>query len=149
MSAITNASLQSEQVAPISKLWWVGLVAAGVAATVNVIFFTITKTLGVPYIMPVQGPGSPLEILPVEIVVISSIAPAIGATILYLILGKFLSRPVRIFLIISIIFWVISFIPPLTLPTSVTVSTKASLCAMHVLAGTVIVGVLTTIGRKR
>jgi hypothetical protein len=45
--------------------------------------------------------------------------------------------------------FVISFILPLSLPSSVAASTKISLSLMHILAGAVIVGVLTTLGREK
>ncbi len=148
MSTATQNLNQHGQVAPISKIWWVGLVAAISAAVVNVIFFLVTKGLGVPYIMPLQGPDAALEALPAMMVAIASIIPAIGATILLVILGKFLANPIRIFWIISGVFLVISFAGPLTEPATVAVSTKIALNIIHVIAGVAIVGVLTKLGQK-
>lgn len=147
MSAVTQSSVQAGQVAPISKLWWVGLVAALSATVANVIFFVVTKGLGIPYILPLQGPEAPLELLPVMMVVIASMVPTIGATFLLVVLGKFLAKPLRVFWIISVVFLLGSLVLPLTLPVTVAVSTKIGLSAMHVIAGAAIVGVLSKLGR--
>ena len=61
MNAESNPA-QSEQIIPISKLWWVGLVAAAAASIANLIFFWVTKSVfGIPYIIPMGGPGGPLQ----------------------------------------------------------------------------------------
>lgn len=147
MSVITTSS-QEQQVVSISKLWWVGLVAAAGAAIANLILFLITRGLGIPYAMPLQGPDAALEPLPASMVIIASAVPAIGATILLAILVKFLAQPIRVFWIITAVFLVISFAGPLTLPATVALSTKIGLTLMHVVAWAVIVGILTTLGRE-
>ena len=153
MSTSINAasnSTQNEQVVPFSKLWRVGLIAAVGAASVNLVYFWVTKSVfAIPYIIPMGGPSGPLMSLPAVIIIMFNVVPAIGATILLAILGKFLSHPFRVFWIISVVVFVISFILPLSLPSGVATSTKISLSLMHVLAGTVIVGVLTTLGREK
>ena len=76
-----------------------------------------------------------------------NIVPAIGATILLAVLGKFLSRPFRVFWIISVVAFLVSYMLPLTLPAGVVTSTKIGLGLMHISAAVVIVGVLTRQGR--
>ncbi len=153
MTTTTDAesnSSQNEQVVPIRKLWWVGLVAAVGAATANLTFFWITKgVFDIPYLIPMGGPSGPLGALPAVLIIIFNVVPAIGATILLAILGKVLSRPIRAFWIISVVVFAISFILPLTLPATVATSTIVSLSLMHPIAGAVIVGVLTTLGREK
>jgi len=147
MSAATNTAAQNERVVAISKLWWVGLVA-GVGATIaNFVFYWITKSvLGIPYIIPLGGPNGPLGPLPLAAIIIFNVVPAVGATILLAILGKFLSRPFRMFWIISVVVLAVSFILPLSLPSGVTTSTKIGLSLMHIITMPVIVGVLTKFG---
>ena len=141
MSATANTAVQNEQVVAISKLWWVGLVAGVGAVLANLIFFGITKgVFGIPYRIPIRGPVG---------IIILSFVPAIGATILLAILGKFLSRPFRVFWIISVVVFLISFTLPLTLPAEVATSTKIGLSLMHFIAAPVIVGVLSTLGREK
>ena len=153
MSTSINAastSTQNEQVVPFSKLWRVGLIAAVGAVSVNLVYFWVTKSVfGIAYIIPMGGPSGPLMSLPAVIIIMFNVVPAIGATILLAVLGKFLSHPFRVFWIISVVVFVISFILPLSLPSSVAASTKISLSLMHILAGALIVGVLTALGREK
>ena len=95
------------------------------------------------------GPSGPLRALPAALIIIFNVVPAIGATILLAILGKVLSRPIRVFWIISAVVFVLSFVLPLGLPSSVASSTRIGLSVMHPTAGAVIVGVLTTLGRQK
>ncbi len=153
MATTTNAasnSAQNEHIVPISKLWWVGLVAAVGASIANLVVFWITKgVFGIPYIIPMGGPSGPLRALPAALIIIFNVVPAIGATILLAILGKVLSRPIRAFWIISVVVFAISFILPLGLPSRVATSTRIGLGLMHPIAGGVIIGVLTTLGREK
>ncbi len=153
MAATTNAernSAQNEQIVPISKLWWVGLVAAASASIANLVYFWVTKSVfGIPYIIPRGGPGGPLTAMPAALIIVFNVVPAIGATILLAILGKFVSRPFRVFWIISVAVFILSFMLPLTLPSAVATSTKIGLSLMHIIAAAVIVGVLSTLGREK
>jgi len=149
MNAESN-SPQSEQIIPISKLWRVGLVAAAAASIANLIFFWVTKSVfGIPYIIPMGGPGGPLTAMPAALIIVFSAVPAVGATILLAILSKVASRPMRVFWIISVVVFVLSFVLPIGLPSSVATSTRIGLPLMHVIAAAVIVGVLTTLGRQK
>jgi len=140
----TNLS-QAKRIA-FGRLWWVGPLAAAATAVANLIVFAIEKNLfGLELIMPLQPGAAPVP-LPVTPVIITSAIPAIAATILFAILGRFAPRPALIFQIISVIFLIVSFGAPLTLP--VDTATKIALSVMHVVAWAVIVGVLTTLGRE-
>jgi len=153
MAATTNAasnSAQDEQIVPISKLWWVGLVAAAGASIANLVFFWVTKSVfGISYIIPMGGPSGPLTAMPAGLIVVFCVVPAVGATILLAILSKVASRPMRAFWIISAVVFVISFVLPIGLPSSVATSTRIGLALMHVIAAAVIVGVLSTLGRQK
>lgn len=146
MSAVATSN-QSQKIAPLSKLWWVGLVAGVASAVANLIFFFITSAAGVVYMIPLQGPESPLEALPAFAVIMASFVPAIGATVLFFLLGRFLSQGVRIFVIVSVLFLIASFALPFTLPATVAISAKIALNVMHVISGSVIMGVLLRWGR--
>ena len=150
MSTLADTkTTEGTQVAPISKLWWVGLAAAVASALGNVIVYGLGALLSVPWFVP-AGPGSTeLMPLPIFAVILFSAVPAIVATIIYAILGKFLARPILIFWIISIVFLLVSFFPVITLPENVFLSTRIGLSIMHVVAGGAIVGILTIVGRKK
>lgn len=132
----------------LSRLLWAGP-AAGIAAAIgNLIVFAVAKNLfGIPFVMPLSGPDSPLEPLPAFAVIVASMIPALAAAIFLWLLGKFAPRPVLIFQLVSIIFLLVSFGGPFSLP--VDVATQLALSLMHVVAGVVIVGGLTVLGRKK
>lgn len=146
MSTITSSN-QAQKIAPLSKLWWVGLVAGAASAVANLVFFFITSAAGLVYQIPLQGPDAPLEALPAFAIIVASVVPAIGATLLFFLLGRFLSQGVRIFVIVSVLFLIASFAMPFTLPATVAMSTKIALNVMHVISGVAIVGVLLKWGK--
>lgn len=132
----------------IGRLWWVGLFAATDAAIGNVIVFALGKSLlGISFLMPPKPGVTELVPLSMTNVVIASVVPAVAATVFLAILGKFAPRPIRVFRIISVVFLLVSFGGPLSLP--VDLSTKVALSVMHVVAGAVIVGMLTVLGREK
>lgn len=142
MSTVTNVSTPSEQVAT-NKLWQVGGIAA-VSATLGnlIVWFVATRLLQMELIVFAQGPGSPLMPVSPGMVILTSAVPAVGATILLAVLGKWVARPFRIFQIISAVFLLLSLGGPLSLPAEVTMSAKVVLSLMHVIAGATIVWVL-------
>lgn len=147
MSTLTASNAKTERIS-FSRLLWVGPLAAVIAAVANLIVFVIAQNLLGITLMGPAGPGSTEMVpMPAIAVVIMSVIPAIGATTLLAVLGKFLARPTRVFWIISLIFLLLSFVTPLGLPVSVAV--KVTLELMHVVAAVAIVGVLTTLGRER
>lgn len=153
MTTTTNtesASNRNEQIIPINKFWRVGLIAAAGATFANLVFFWFTKAVfGISYIIPMGGPSGPLEPLPAAIIIVFDVVSAVGATILLALLGKYVARPIRLFWIISGVLFLLSFILPLTLPSSVATSTKIGLGLMHPIAWLVIAVVLTRLGREQ
>lgn len=147
MSTLTTSKAKSERIS-FSRLLWVGPLAGVVAAIANLIIFGVAKNLvGIPFVIPLSGPGSPLEPLPAFMIIVGSIGPALGAAVLLWILGKFAPRPLWIFWIVSLLFLILSFGGPLPLP--VDLPTKLALSLMHVVAAVAIVGLLTTLGQEK
>jgi hypothetical protein len=143
---MSSTNLSQTKRIVFGRLWWVGPLAAAAAAVANVIVFMIEKNLfGLEFIMPLQ-PGAEAAPLTVVPVIVTSVIPAIAATILFAVLGRFTRRPILIFQIIALLFLIVSFGGPLNLP--VDAATKAGLGVMHIGAWAAIVGVLTTLGRK-
>ncbi|MDK1030279.1 MAG: DUF6069 family protein [Anaerolineae bacterium] len=144
-----TAKTKDEQVVPISKLWWVGLLAVVAAAIPNLVYFWITKNVfDIPYLIARGGTG-PMLPLPWFMIILFILVPTISATILLAILGKLVSRPFLVFWIISGVVLVLSFIPTFSLPSNIVNSTKIGLGLMHVIAAPIVVGVLSTLGRKK
>jgi len=142
-----NNAVQKERLS-LKKLGWVGPAAGVVAAVANLIVFFVAKSLfGIPFVFPLNGPGTPAEPLPAFMVVIATLVPALAATVFLAILSKFAPRPVLIFQIVAVVFLLLSFGGPFSLP--VDLATKLALSLMHVIAGVVIVGGLTTLGYEK
>jgi hypothetical protein len=74
--------------------------------------------------------------------------PAIGASVLLVILNRFVSRPMRVFQWIAAIFLFVSLGSPLFLPPLET-STRIVLGIMHIVTGGAIVGVLSMLGKEK
>lgn len=95
-----------------------------------------------------QSPGStslaPLTIGPI---VGASIVPAIGAAVLLAVLGRFVSRPFRIFHIVAAVILLLSLGGPLNLPIGG--AEKVVMAVMHVVTAAAIVGILSVLGRKQ
>jgi hypothetical protein len=84
--------------------------------------------------------------------ILFTIVPAIVATLLYAALLRFTRRPARVFAVISAIVFVVTTIPDFTYIPSVPGATSgqtAVLVLMHIVAATVIVGMLTKLSRPQ
>lgn len=129
------------------RLPLVALLAAMVAATSNALIYFAASGLGfIPQDVFIASPGgeAPLTVGPV---VISSIAGAVGAAIVFALVGLFSRRPIRTFRIVAAVALVLSFVTPVTIPGAA-VAMVLSLELMHVAAWAVIVGLLTTLARR-
>ena len=146
MPTSSTISSSIERVA-FRKLLWVGPMAAVAAFVAVVVVFGIAGLFGVP--LEVMAPPTYETLSPMEVSFIAqaTIPPAIGATILLAILGRFTRRPFLIFQIIAAVFLLLSFGGPLSLPVSGVV--KMVLGLIHIVAAGTIVGVLSTLGRER
>lgn len=146
MSTLTSSPVSSVERVATRKLWWVGLVGGIIAAVANVIVLLIANGMGVPMDIPAQPGTTTLIPLSAVQVGIASIVPALGAAGLLALLGRFTQRPITIFLAISAVFLLLSFVP--LLGTPIVGSTKVVLGLMHLVAAVPIVGALVTQGRE-
>ncbi len=138
--------MATEKAIPSRKLWRAGWLAAALATGVNLAIFFIGKlAFEVPFIIPMGGPSGPLMSMPFIIVVVFSIAAALGATALLILLRKYTSHPLRNFLILSGVVFLISFMIPIGLPDTVASSTRLSLILMHFPTAAIIVGLLSRV----
>ena len=119
------------------------LLAALTAAVANALVYFAASGLGfIPQSILVPTPSGehPLTVAPVAV---SSLVGAIGAAIVFAIIGLFARRPVKLFRIVATVVLVLSFAMPLTIPGA-PVAMILSLEVIHVVAWAVIVGFLTT-----
>ena len=127
----------------LKKLWWAGPLTVLSAVIGVLIVRTIARAiLSAPY-----APGLDMIMLPIFLTVVLCTA----AVIVYALVGRFAKNPVRTYIIISVVFLLISFVPDFGVvsmpmpgagwPYAITLMT------MHVVAGGITVpmlGKLTT-----
>ena len=129
------------------RLLWVGPMAMGLAVSANLAVFTIVREVfSVQFIKPLRPEAPPVP-LPISMVIMASAIPAIGATLSYGILHKFVPRSIVVFRFAAAAFFLLSIAGPFNLP--VDISTKLALALMHLVAGLTIVGVLTMLAPER
>ena len=118
-----------------------GLLAGAFAAAVNALVLVIWSSLFGAVVVP------PDETLTLGPVVAASAIGAIGAAVVFVIIGRFSRRPVRVFRITALVVLLLSLVPiPLQ---GVAGPSAGALALMHVLAAAIAVGVLTTTPRER
>ncbi len=144
----TNTLLNKEISA--RKLWVPVLIAAVIATSANVIFyFFVTRFLGEPLLFPEQFPPPETSPMPVTDVIIFSVIFSIGAGMVFFIIAKLSQRPIRTFLIVSVMVLILSLALPLQIPTPpVTMSAKLTLVTMHIIGAIAVVGTLIGLGKR-
>ncbi|MBA2690943.1 MAG: hypothetical protein H0U65_00405 [Rubrobacter sp.] len=123
------------------------LVAAAAASIANVLVLFAASGAGFitrDVLVPTAGGESPIT---TGMVVASSVAGAVAATAVFAGIGLFARRPMRIFRIVSVAALALSFAMPLTLAAPVPMI--LSLEAMHIVAWAAVVGILTTLPRRK
>ena len=114
-----------------------GFLAGLVAAVINAVLFFIGSSMGAfPPTVIIPNSGQPLTLVPV---LVSSILPAILAGLLLALLNRFTKQPLRIVNIIAVVFLMLSFAGPFSIPGA-PISMIVFLNLMHV----VVVGAVLT-----
>ena len=125
----------------------VALLTALATALANALVYFAASGLGTisqSVLLPSPMGFSPLT---VSLVATTSVIGAIGASIVFAIIGLLARRPVRLFRIVAAVVLVLSLVPPATVP-GVPVAMRLSLAVMHVVAWVVSVGLLTALARQ-
>jgi hypothetical protein len=129
----------------LKRLLWASPLAGIAAALVNALVYLLAREAGaIPPDIIVPNAQEPITIVPV---MVASFIPAIPAGIILAILTALTSRPVRYFIVISVILLVLSFYTPFTIP-DVIMPMIVALNLMHVTAAAAIVAVLIKLGRQ-
>jgi hypothetical protein len=129
-----------EQV-PAGRLYRVGALAAVVSASANVLVLAMASSLFGPVVVP------PDKAVTIGQVVGASVAGAVGAAVIFAVIGRFSRRPIRAFWGIAAVGLLLSFLPIAL--AGVTGSSAGTLAFMHVVAASTNVGLLTALARKR
>lgn len=100
----------------LGAVWKAGALAAVVSAVVNTILFYGGAAFGAfPTDIIVPNSGRPLTVVPV---IAASVIGALGGTIVYAILSRFMQRSTthRVFMIIALVVLLLSFFMPFSIP---------------------------------
>ncbi|MCE7947086.1 MAG: hypothetical protein DYG88_06630 [Chloroflexi bacterium CFX4] len=146
-----SVSAQPEGLAPARQIWQVGILAAVVAAVLNVVVYFIASALGANFtFFPPEIPAPPFPLVVVGTTVIGVLA----GTFVYTLMPRFSKRPVSTFRTVAIVVLVLSFAQPLLLvtgvfpvPEPIGIGTILALEIMHVIAGVLCIWLLTTRAR--
>jgi hypothetical protein len=119
----------------LKKLWWVGPLTV-LAAIIGVL---IVRAIAMAILSAPYAPG--LEMIAIPIIL--TLVLCTGAVLVYALVGRFSKNPVRTFLIISVIFLVISFLPDIAVASAPLPGAgwpySITLMIMHIVAGAITV----------
>jgi len=122
----------------LKKLWWVGPLTV-LSAIIGVL---IVRAIARMILQPPYAPGLAMIALPIVLTLILCAA----AVIVFALVGRFAKKPVRTYLIISIIFLLISFLPDIAVVSAPFPGAgwayAITLMIMHVVAGFITVFLL-------
>ena len=106
MEATQGNRARGERVAGFGRLLAYGVVAGVVAAVLNAVVYLVASALGaIPLDVEIGNTGGPL---PLGAVITFSFVPALLAAALLALLGRFVSRPIRVFTVVAIVVFLLS-----------------------------------------
>ena len=124
----------------VNQFWKIGVTAGILAAAGNLLVMIVGKNLlDVPFMVPSPDGSDQSTQISLLDVVLSSILPALGATILFVILQQISAHPVRLFLAIAGLLFLFSFF---LLLVETDPSTRICLGLMHLIAAGITIGLL-------
>jgi hypothetical protein len=126
---------------PAGRLLRVAVLAAGFSAIANALVLAFASSLFGPVVIP------PDEAVTFGQVMGTSVAGAVGAAIIFAVIGRFTRRPIRAFWGIAAVGLLLSFLPIAF--AGVTGSSAGALALMHMVAAATNVGLLTALASKK
>lgn len=136
----------ARQPSTIIPLWLAGLIAAGLSAGANAVIYGIARAADlIPHAVLVETPGG-REPITLPQVLLLSILPVVGATLLYALLRRVTVRPVRTVWVIGGIVLLASFAMPFAIP-DVPLRMALTLNLMHIVTALAALGALTRLAR--
>ena len=128
----------------LARLWHAGVLAAIIAAALNVVIYVTAGALGTPFV--VQPPNrEPSEVTAGGVIAITAVTLLI-ATVVYGILRRLTRQAFRVFVLLAIVAFLLLLIPPLGAAQEL--STAVALILMHVVATGSILGALALFERN-
>ena len=111
-------------------VWRYGVLAAVIAAVINAIIWLIARALGVSF--RVQPPGQTESTVNLLAVILITIVPILLGVGVYVLLHRLSRRPFLVFLIIALVVFVLSLLPPLSAADET--GTQVALILMRIVA---------------
>lgn len=97
-------------------LWWAVPAVAFLAAAVNGTIYVVASKLGAfPPGVIIPSAGVPMTLPPV---LLTSAIGVIGGGTVFMLIGRFVKNPVRVFRFIGTVVLVLSFVTPFTIPAA-------------------------------
>jgi len=131
--------LKTQTSIQLGRLWWVGPLTI-LAAIVGVL---IVRTVARMILQPPYAPGLEMIMIPIVLTLVL----CGGAVLVFAIIGRFAKNPVMIFMLVSIVFLFISFLPDIMVASAPFPGGgwqyAIALMIMHVVAGFITVFMLT------
>ena len=121
------------------------LIAAGTAACLNLLVYVIARAAGVTFTGRFN-PTAPETVVALRDVLLASTVWVVPASAGLLLLNRFMERPSKAFVMIAVMFGLLSVAGPFTFPEA-TLGTKLALTAMHLILTAAIVGSIVVRGR--
>ena len=122
----------------LRKLWWAGPLTV-LAAIVGVL---IVRMIARIILQPPYAPGLEMIMIPIVLTLVL----CTGAAVVFALVGRFARNPILVYLVISIIFLLISFLPDIAVASApfpgAGWSYAITLMIMHVVAGFITVFML-------
>jgi len=122
----------------LKKLWWVGPLTV-LSAVVGVL---IVRSIAMAILPPPYAPGLAMIFISIFLTVVLCTA----AVVVYALVARFAKNPVRTYIIISVVFLFISFIPDIAVASAPMLGAgwpySITLMIMHVVAGFITVYML-------
>jgi hypothetical protein len=144
MSTVQSNLTQHRRIA-VHRLWFAGPVAGLVAFLgVLLLYWVVQNLLGIPLEFPAPPEFTTVQRLAISQLFVTTMVPALGATLLLFLFNRFLAHPLRAFHVVAVLILLVSFAGPLNLPTDWGV--VFTLVLMHIIAAAAIVGILTYYG---
>jgi hypothetical protein len=140
----TTDMKQGEQLVG-GSLWWGAMLAIGIASIANAAIFALAAVSGLA-LRASLAPGRPPQPLQLGLIVFATVVPTLLPAGLLGLLGRVTDRPVRLFQWIAVVVFVLSLTGPLSQTAGATAT--VILIIMHVIAASVIVGVLSLVRRR-
>jgi hypothetical protein len=126
----------------LRRLAWAGPVATLAAILLDMAYYFLTKALGEPYRMPLDGNSGYLVPMPILTPILAILVTGLLASGFFGLLLRFARKPATVFLSVSLTALILSLGGPFDLPVAA-MQTRIFLSGMHILvAGIITAGIL-------